>query len=643
MTLIAESIAPVAEPDPVASVRRESIWEQRIYFIAAIALAILFCVAIFRSYWVPAHSGTDQNGYLVGGKNFANTLTMRYAPVAPGDTKFDPHQFVGRMWVGAGFGTEQQRYYPKYPLGYPLLIAIALWIGGAKFGVIFAYAINPIASGLTLIATFLLLRRLVNSFWAFVGTAVTLSSPMLMGLSTNPNSHATAGCCVVWGIYLLLRWWQRGGLVRASLAGFLLGYAATIRYTEGLLVLPLAVVVLLNWRAWKTGWAAVLGWCAPVGVLVSYNLAAMGHVTGYDGTHESSGFSLTYAADNWDTLLRQMASIGLYGLFPISLIGIPLLVWKQWRIGLVIAAWLVPPLALYIAYYWAPDPLNQNGAYLPYLRFFATLTPGLVLTAVWVFDQVCRAAPYRMIELCCGVLALLPIAVQLNLTGESAESDSSMRQGIAMNADHVLASAPAGSVIFAVENNQTQVLHHLQFVGDYVLYSGETFNKGFIDSLLIDNPDDPQTWDPSIRQSLHDRLGKFSQQQLDEQARQIISMSLRANRRVFFLLSRRDNDSQVRARRSAKKDPTKITIGGEGGAALTRFAPESMYESNVIDTWSTPAPVSVFAQPGRGQHMKLTQRPRPADQRWQLVEITEKPPPPPAPVKAASKPTTKEK
>ena len=79
--------------------------------------------------------------------------------------EFDPHQFVGRMWVGADLGTPQERYYPKYPIGLPALVATSLWIGGDTWGPIIVYWINPVAMTLAVLATFLLVRLVAGSFW----------------------------------------------------------------------------------------------------------------------------------------------------------------------------------------------------------------------------------------------------------------------------------------------------------------------------------------------------------------------------------------------------------------------------------------------------------------------------------------------
>ncbi|MGH7214734.1 MAG: hypothetical protein ACREIT_08220, partial [Tepidisphaeraceae bacterium] len=276
------------------------------------------------AYWVPAHQGVDQNGYIVGGKMLAQHWTMKFVPSLPGSAAtFDPHQFVGRMWVGADHGTASERYYPKYPIGLPLLFAVAMKLGGASGGAVLVYWINPVAMTLATFATFYLLRLVGGSFLALLATIAFATSPVTLGLTNEVNSHATTVCCVAWGMFFLLRWWQEGGdapdcetasegedrsrwwrwflVSGASLrrigAGVLLGYACTIRYTEGLLVVPLVLVALFNlrWRDWRS-WvdSALLGawWAVPVLALLTYNVRAIGSLTGYDTTNESTGFAL---------------------------------------------------------------------------------------------------------------------------------------------------------------------------------------------------------------------------------------------------------------------------------------------------------------------------------------------------------------
>src|SRR5690606_22027777 len=111
-------------------------------------------------------------------------------------------------------------------------------------GQTFVYLVSPVTMVLALAGTFFLVRLVVPSFYALLGTIILATSPVTLWSVNNPNSHAATLACVVWGMYLLVRWWQTGGVWRARGAGFLLGYAVTIRYTEGLLILPLMMVAI---------------------------------------------------------------------------------------------------------------------------------------------------------------------------------------------------------------------------------------------------------------------------------------------------------------------------------------------------------------------------------------------------------------
>ena len=82
----------------------------------------LICIAAFffaiHQYWTPASPGTDQNGYLVGGKNFSHTFSTGFVPQTT-------QEFVGREWIEA-----RGKYFPKYPLGLSVVYAAMLKLGG---------------------------------------------------------------------------------------------------------------------------------------------------------------------------------------------------------------------------------------------------------------------------------------------------------------------------------------------------------------------------------------------------------------------------------------------------------------------------------------------------------------------------------
>ena len=87
---------------------------------------------------------------------------------------------------------------------------------------------------------------------------------VLLAFAEQPLSHGPALACVTWGMYFLLRWWQTASSWRGILAGLLLGYAVTIRYTEGLLIIPIAAVLIsmVRYDVRSTRWWSLGAWLA---------------------------------------------------------------------------------------------------------------------------------------------------------------------------------------------------------------------------------------------------------------------------------------------------------------------------------------------------------------------------------------------
>ncbi len=259
---------PLAEPAQdrrrlVAPAEPEPAWKRWLYAGVAIVLAALHS-HFTSSYWAPAHWGNNQNGYLVGGKYLATTLrTTGFEPTGP-------FEFVGWMWVmgdeastAAGGGM----HYPKYPIGIPLAYAVVYRIGLALHNeataINWVFRVSPVAMTLALLGTFFLTRRLASSFAGLLAMILLGTLPLTLILTNNPNSHALSLCFIIWGMYALVRWWETLSWWRGLIAGFLLGYAVTIRYTEGLLLLPMAIAGLLTVRyrpAWIVSWWRVGVW-----------------------------------------------------------------------------------------------------------------------------------------------------------------------------------------------------------------------------------------------------------------------------------------------------------------------------------------------------------------------------------------------
>ncbi len=577
-----------------------------VYTIIALICIVGFFFAIHR-YWIPASPGTDQNGYLVGGKNFSHTFSTGFVPQTP-------QEFVGREWIEA-----RGKYFPKYPLGLSVIYAAMLKMGGAKSGVALAFMVNPIAMTLALAAIFLLARLIVGSFFSLLATLLVATSPVCIGLTNTPSSHATAICAVSWGFYLLFRWWQSNGIWRAIGAGLLIGSAVTIRYTEGMLILPLAMVGLMNLRK-QSVWL-IAGWILPVAILASYNWFSMHHLTGYDTTNESTGFTWDKFQENWEIMLRELYNTGLFFTLPFALLGAFLLVQWNGRVSAVLAAWALPNLLLYTSYYWAPD-----GPNIGYLRFVLTIFPALSLATVFAFKwMVDHAHDSRLLAtVAVSILIAVGCGVNLNTALASSETEAAADRALLAGSQTILKNVPAGSSIFTLE----QQLNYLQLVGDYHLYDLEQFDARRVEQYAdIDPTATTAGLQPQRAMEIYDRVKGLNQTQmareLIRQQNQLMTDAMSRGQRVFFVLP--------------------ISRRGE----LNRLLPRASFVSTVVTSWDDPGDFKSATKP---HWMGITRtNVAPETKRaveWQILEIKTAPPPKPKVVKmktATTKPVKKDK
>jgi hypothetical protein len=562
---------------------------KRLLFLAT-ALAITWGYFYFiTSYWMPAHPGVDQNGYLVGGKQMALSGSSGFRPA-------NPFLYVGAMWVMTGEPDKNDVwYYPKYPIGLPLLNAIPLWIDWDT-GKHWALYISPASTALALLGMFLLVRTVAGSFVGTMAMLLLGMNVVTLSLANNPNSHAPALGFVVWGMFMLLRWWQTGSTWRGIIAGLLLGYSVTVRYLDGgLLLLPLLVAVLCVlpyrlaarvgwvrailcmlvaagatwlrlrvdnvqlgliaaaaglltvalitpwwrfqlsprsgalWRGvfavalvvgvvllkvpanlrddytriallivdvafagavlfiyspapWRRAAVPLLAWGVPVLWLVGFNWFAMGTITGYDTTNESTGFTWDEFWTKWEFMVQQLHDYGAFFVLPLSVIGLALMWRWNWRVALAMLLWLVPASIFYAAYYWGMDLMGMS-----YLRFFLTLIPAMILPALWLlrhggWARATQSNPARGsvgMPIACGVLVAICAALGLRNALPSLERDLVVSGNLFFTCEGIASIAPKGSVVFTDQRGGSAgVLNFLQWRGDYDLYAADAFNTG---------------------------------------------------------------------------------------------------------------------------------------------------------------------
>ena len=494
---------------PASSHQRWPRWA----YLPVLALLLALYTTLIFSYWVPAHSGVDQNGYLVTARLISEQHRIYNQPE-------NPWQFAGRMCIVKDWQTQSDgtlkvgEVYAKYPVGFPLLAAVGRWLAGPEG----MYWINPLGTILAAGLSFFLFRQLVSDFAALLGVVWLMLNPVVLYWANNPNSHASSLFCVVFGFWGLLSWWRTGSLWRGLLGAFAIGYACTIRYTEFLLILPVVMVVIGQlrkqaWR-WMSGGLVLLAWALPVTVLAVICWIHFGKpwTTGYTYCNEDTGFGWKYfigSSDpddlkigNWETFIQAMNRTGLFFLWPLGVVGMLGLLAYSFRMACAIFLWIVPSAALYMTYYWAPSGETSFG----YLRFFVTLLPGLILCGLWLMEQALHRLPSSSQAggisgwwrrnllgklgrpLAMGLVTAVALLINADLGISQMVQQEYRSAALRSNLGNITAQVPAGAVLFADD----QFCNMLDAVAHYRLYSTNLFTPRAFESYYdIFNRRDP--------------------------------------------------------------------------------------------------------------------------------------------------------
>ncbi|HXI82554.1 MAG TPA: hypothetical protein VNL17_00530 [Verrucomicrobiae bacterium] len=516
-----------------------AVWNRASFLNVPVALAIvaLFC-ALLSGYHVASFDGVDENGYLVTAKGLATRGDS-------GKVLANPNEFVSGNYVLADNGN----YYGKYPLGYPYLCALAYKFGGPSA----VFLVNPILAALAVLGTFFLGRAMISAFAGALAAILLATNPLHAYFGLSALSHSGSICFAVWGMFFLWWWTQSGGRWNALLTGALSAYASTVRYTDGLLLLPIAGMVL--WRYFaeevpaeqrpvarrKVVWDVVVMAVAAVIVvtpLLIHHWRAFGApwVTGYSLCGESTGFGWKFFKENWWLMLTRMDTGGLILLFPLGLVGLAYLATHDAKRGLFLGLWAVPGLLLYSAYYWAPQGEGPG-----YVRFFVSVFPPLILSALTLLCFAVRARPWWW-EM--GLGAFVAVVATANLREATRQLDRQMYRLLFAkeSTDRVREKLPDGVVIVASD----RLLNFVEFAGDWHLYALETFDRGAIQNRIKALKDDgPRPFQRRKAQKLAETQGDKSDSQLTQEQRDLINQRLAEGAEVVMVLPK---DSYRRAR-----------------------------------------------------------------------------------------------
>ena len=516
-----------------------AVWNRANLLNVPVALAIvaLFC-ALLSGYHVASYDGTDENGYLITARSLATKGDS-------GKTLDDPKEFVSGNYVLADNGN----YYGKYPLGYPYLCALAYRLGGPSA----VFLVNPILAALAVLGTFFLGRAMISAFAGALAAILLATNPLHAYFGLSSLSHSGSICFAVWGMFFLWRWTQAGGKGNAVLTGALSAYASTVRYTDGLLLLPIAGMALWRFFAMETPAeqqsiarrnvvrdVAVMTAAAIIAVtpLLIHHWRAFGApwVTGYALCGESTGFGWKFFKENWWLMLTRMDTSGLILLFPLGLVGLAYLATHDAQRGLFLGLWAVPGLLLYSAYYWAPQGEGPG-----YVRFFVSVFPPLILSALTLLCFAVRARPWWW-EVGLGVFVAVVATANLREATRQLDRQRDRLLFAEESAERVREKLPDGAVLLASD----RLLNFIEFAGDWHLYASETFDRNAIQNRIKNLKDnDPRPFQRRKAEKLAETQGGKSDSDLTQEQRDLVNHQLAEGREVAMILTK---DSFRRAR-----------------------------------------------------------------------------------------------
>jgi hypothetical protein len=501
-------------------------------YYLVLALALIAIAATFLLVWyVPAHGGVDENGYLVAGRQIALTGRPALTPVHYNASPVPT--CVGDMWIGQNLGTPQERYLPIYPPLVPLLIAGALHLGGQSMGVDLAYLLNPMGYCIGLLGVYLLARRLVGPSPAIAALAVAITAVPILRMFTFPGSHGVSFAATSMAAYCLVRWLDDRTWRHAIGAGVLCALAAAARSGEISLVAALLVAAAL--RCWQSrrdlqqALAMLGGWGVVLALFILLQHGWSGQWSLYSATSGTRSFAISYLVEHLPIMTEHLFLRGIGLMFPLGVVGLVMLVRRNHAMGLAMAAWVSVNLLLYSAYFWAPR--SSFNIYCRYfLPSFAPLCACGVASLVWLMKSATdRTRKLKLrLALWCAVLISAVIAVFNFVPFFSLDTMS--RMNIQDRAQWLGERVPPDAVIFC---DELDVMYHLQFASGYTLYDSRMFRREDIEPLVQFVPGEPSRMDAERRRYLNEVLLSRSPEQLTDLRDDLIAAYRKAGRRVF--------------------------------------------------------------------------------------------------------------
>ena len=243
---------------------------------------------------------------------------------------------------------------PTYSPGLPLLLAGAKLLGGQCA----LFAVVPLLTGLGVLVTYGIGKRLVSPWGGVIAAWLVAASPIVIGIALEPLTDVPVMTAWAISIYLLLA--RFGGRLSPAIVGLAAGVAILIRPNLVPLSIPIGMWYMI--RRQTDGDSRILsGALFALGVLPAILLIAFLNDRLY-GSTLSSGYGTLEDLYGWSHVgpnLRRYFAWFMFAETPIALAGLAALLVPSRRLWTAAADLrIVPILALFVALLW--------GQYLAY-------------------------------------------------------------------------------------------------------------------------------------------------------------------------------------------------------------------------------------------------------------------------------------
>jgi hypothetical protein len=219
------------------------------------------------------------------------------------------------------------------------------------------------------------------------------------------------------------------------------------------------------------------------------------------------------------------------------------------------------------------------------------------------------------VPLAAGVFVAIPSAMNLyNMLG-SLERDATIANNLADVGRRARLSIPDNAIVFG---HSQRLLNYLQFAGkdSWTYYGADYFRNGFpVPHMGSNDPDAPNPIQPQRKEFLKKSYEGLDNDDMVKAQNQIMSDALAEGKRVFLILE----SSQVSAFRRA-------------------FLPMAKWETKTVQKWTDPARMSPLATRSLAS-LGADVAGRGSPVRWEILEVTAKPAPPPK-AQPGTQPTT---